>query len=107
MVGGNGCEEPEGGAAADAVEAAAAISEGSLEAFAAASFAARAAFAVLAAAAAAAVAESGGRPGLATAPFSRPVGESHELACHRSNSLLASSTETWKGTTRGWRTPRR
>ena len=89
------------------VEASASDRDDSLAFAAAEAFAAFAA-ALLAAAVAAAVAESGGKPGPATAPFSRPVGESQEVeACHLSNSLLASSTETWKGTTRGWSTPRR
>ena len=112
MVGGNGGEEGEEEGEAlrsELLVAAAAVEAASdpLGASAAAAAAFAAAVALPAAAAAAAVAESGGSPGPATAPFSSPVGESHELACHRSNSLLASSTETWKGTTRGWRTPRR
>ena len=100
MVGGGGEEEVDAGfeAAPGTFRAGAPAAAAALAAFAAA---------VLAAAIATAVAESGGKPGPATGPLRSPVGDIQELACQRSNSRLASSTETWKGTTRGWRTPRR
>ena len=103
MVGGGGEEEVDAGFEAAPGTFRAGAPAAAAAALALAAFAA----AVLAAAIAAAVAESGGKPGPATAPLRSPVGDIQELACQRSNSRLASSTETWKGTTRGWRTPRR